>query len=37
MRQIKITRFRNSEHNSWWTLQGLNLRPHECESCALAN
>ena len=21
----------------WWTLQGLNLRPHECESCALAN
>lgn len=33
----RITIPKNRLRLNWWTLQGLNLRPHECESCALAN
>ena len=33
----RITISKNRLRLNWWTLQGLNLRPHECESCALAN
>ena len=32
----RITIPKNRLRLNWWTLQGLNLRPHECESCALA-
>ena len=34
-REMAIHKFPIFQRDLWWARQGLNLRPHPCEGCAL--
>ena len=35
VRKMAIHKFPIFQRDLWWARQGLNLRPHPCEGCAL--